>query len=306
MDIWFKAKVDWGEGAGPAVGHGGRAVSPRRYGNTPPRARPARSGARADALRAGAGRPQARGRTPRAHLRPAQRRPVGAAAVPARKAKQATAYPPKPTKAAKARQNPEKRRTEPRRKSQRRGAPEGGGAASTPVITLPLNDGSEWPVGRRSGRQWRELYPAVDVEQALRSMRGWLLPTGPRRKTARGIERFAAAWLARGAGPGRRGCWADLAGVLVGVLARAALAVPEGLAEAAAGVLVAVRVAAGSAARGERRRWRCRGCCGGSGGGFGGGAGYARGPKRFRSRCTGSGPTIRRSSGSYRRNSWNG
>lgn len=74
---------------------------------------------------------------------------------------------------------------------------EGGGAAFAPVISLPLNDGSEWPVGRELADEWRALYPAVDVEQALRSMRGWLLANRTRRKTARGVERFAAAWLAR-------------------------------------------------------------------------------------------------------------
>lgn len=68
-----QGKGGLGRGAGPAVGHGGRAVRQgameiRRHG----RGRHAH-GARADAFRAGAGRPQARGRTPRAHLRPAQR-----------------------------------------------------------------------------------------------------------------------------------------------------------------------------------------------------------------------------------------
>ena len=160
------------------------------------------------------------------------------------------------------------------------------------MITLPLNDGSEWPVGADLARQWRELYPAVDVEQALRSMRGWLLANRTRRKTARGIERFAAAWLAREQDRGRRGCWWIWRGVLVagvalgvpGVLGLAAVAVPEGLAEVAVGLAVAADLAADLAA--------ARGMRGGRNG--------------FRSRCTGSGRTIRRSSGSYRRNSWNG
>ena len=73
---------------------------------------------------------------------------------------------------------------------------------------------------------------------------------------------------------------ADLARVSVAGLARAALAVPGVLAEAAAGLAVAADLAAARGMRGGRNG--------------------------FRSRCTGSGPTIRRSSGSYRRNSWNG
>ena len=77
---------------------------------------------------------------------------------------------------------------------------------------------------------------------------------------------------------------ADLAGVLVAVLvpglARAALAVPGVPAEAAVDLAVAADLAAARGMRGGRNG--------------------------FRSRCTGSGPTIRRSSGSYRRNSWNG
>lgn len=52
-------------------------------------------------------------------------------------------------------------------------------------------------MGAEEVRQWQALYPAVDVPQALRSMRGWLLANRTRRKTARGIERFVVAWLSR-------------------------------------------------------------------------------------------------------------
>lgn len=66
-----------------------------------------------------------------------------------------------------------------------------------PLIGLPLNDGREYGVSAAQAEAWAALYPAVDVPQALRSMRGWLLANRERRKTARGIERFAAAWLSR-------------------------------------------------------------------------------------------------------------
>lgn len=71
-------------------------------------------------------------------------------------------------------------------------------AASTPpVITLPLNDGSEWPVTEAMATELGGLYPAVDVAQALRSMRGWLLNNPKKRKTKSGISRFMNSWLAR-------------------------------------------------------------------------------------------------------------
>ena len=66
-----------------------------------------------------------------------------------------------------------------------------------PVITLPLNTGEEYPVMAMDVREYKDLYPAVDVEQALRSMRGWLLANPRKRKTARGIRRFISSWLDR-------------------------------------------------------------------------------------------------------------
>lgn len=66
-----------------------------------------------------------------------------------------------------------------------------------PFITLPLNTGEEHPVTAGDVEEYKELYPAVNVEQALRSMRGWLLSNPGKRKTARGIRRFINSWLAR-------------------------------------------------------------------------------------------------------------
>ena len=65
------------------------------------------------------------------------------------------------------------------------------------VITLPLNTGKEHPVNQGEIEQWQDLYPAVDVLQALRSMRGWLLANKTRRKTKNGISRFIQHWLAK-------------------------------------------------------------------------------------------------------------
>ena len=57
--------------------------------------------------------------------------------------------------------------------------------------------GEEYPVMAMDVREYKDLYPAVDVEQALRSMRGWLLANPRKRKTARGIRRFISSWLDR-------------------------------------------------------------------------------------------------------------
>jgi len=67
-----------------------------------------------------------------------------------------------------------------------------------PVILLPTNKrGEEYPVTQDHVREWEELYPAVDVMQELRNMRGWLLHNKSRRKTASGMPRFINNWLTK-------------------------------------------------------------------------------------------------------------
>lgn len=63
------------------------------------------------------------------------------------------------------------------------------------VATLPLNTGKEHPISEDQVREWSELYPAVDIMQELRSMRGWLIANPSRRKTKSGILRFVNNWL---------------------------------------------------------------------------------------------------------------
>lgn len=65
------------------------------------------------------------------------------------------------------------------------------------VITIPLNDGSEYAVKQDDYNEWLTLYPAVDVMQELRKMRGWSQVNGAKRKTRKGIKRFIVNWLAR-------------------------------------------------------------------------------------------------------------
>ena len=75
--------------------------------------------------------------------------------------------------------------------------------SAPPVIGLPLNDGTEYGVTEGQCREWAELYPAVDILQQLRNMRGWLLSNAERRKTRRGIKRFVTGWLSREQDRGR-------------------------------------------------------------------------------------------------------
>lgn len=68
---------------------------------------------------------------------------------------------------------------------------------SDAVITLTLNDKSEYPVYQQQIDEWMELYPAVDVMQSLRDMKGWLIANTTRRKTKSGILRFITGWLSK-------------------------------------------------------------------------------------------------------------
>ncbi len=72
-----------------------------------------------------------------------------------------------------------------------------------PVITLPLNDGSEWPVPQELFNEYVSLYPAVDIMAELRKMRGWLNANETRRKTKSGVKRFINGWLSKEQDKGR-------------------------------------------------------------------------------------------------------
>lgn len=66
-----------------------------------------------------------------------------------------------------------------------------------PIITLPLNTGEEFPFYQKDLDEFANLYPAVDVLQAMRGMRGWCMTNPTKRKTKNGIKRFVNSWLAR-------------------------------------------------------------------------------------------------------------
>lgn len=66
---------------------------------------------------------------------------------------------------------------------------------ASPVLTIPLNDGTEYAISAEYADEMQKLYPAVDVLQQFRSMRAWCLNNPERRKTKRGVKAFINRWL---------------------------------------------------------------------------------------------------------------
>lgn len=68
---------------------------------------------------------------------------------------------------------------------------------SPTVFELPCVSGEMFPVSQADFAEWREAFPAVDIQQQLAAMRSWLNANGTRRKTRRGMKRFIVSWLDR-------------------------------------------------------------------------------------------------------------
>ena len=64
-------------------------------------------------------------------------------------------------------------------------------------IGLQLNDKSLFPIFDDDLDKWRDLYPAVNVEQELRNMVGWIDGNPTKRKTKSGIKKFINSWLSK-------------------------------------------------------------------------------------------------------------
>lgn len=64
-------------------------------------------------------------------------------------------------------------------------------------MEMLLNDNTTYQVAETDINKWGELYPAVNVEQELRGMIGWLDANPKKRKTRKGIKRFINSWLSR-------------------------------------------------------------------------------------------------------------
>lgn len=65
------------------------------------------------------------------------------------------------------------------------------------VIALILNDKTLYSIYQKDVDEWGSLYPAVDIMQELRKMKGWCDGNPTKRKTKAGIRRFINGWLAR-------------------------------------------------------------------------------------------------------------
>lgn len=80
------------------------------------------------------------------------------------------------------------------------------------VVELPTNRnstaGEVYLVTENIAAELKQLYPAVNTEQVLRDVRGWLVANPKKRKTAGGMQRFLFSWFAReqdrGGGGGAR------------------------------------------------------------------------------------------------------
>lgn len=66
-----------------------------------------------------------------------------------------------------------------------------------PIITLTLNDKTDFAIYQEQIDTWHELYAAVDIMQELKKMKGWLNSNPKKRKTKSGILRFVNSWLAK-------------------------------------------------------------------------------------------------------------
>ena len=68
----------------------------------------------------------------------------------------------------------------------------------TPVrFQLLLNDKTMFDVHQSLIDEFADLYPAVDIEQEIRKMIGWINSKPENRKTRRGIRKFMNSWLAK-------------------------------------------------------------------------------------------------------------
>ena len=71
-------------------------------------------------------------------------------------------------------------------------------------MEMLLNDNTTYQVSEEDIEKWRELYPAVTIENELRGMVGWLDANPKKRKTRKGIKRFINSWLMRAQDAGGR------------------------------------------------------------------------------------------------------
>ena len=76
-------------------------------------------------------------------------------------------------------------------------------SAPKPLFPILLNDGSLFGFTKEQIAEWEELYPSVDVKQAMRNMQAWCKANPARRKAKKGILRFVTNWLVSDQNSGR-------------------------------------------------------------------------------------------------------
>lgn len=67
-----------------------------------------------------------------------------------------------------------------------------------PFIFFPTNKtNEECPISSKYVAEMKELYPGVNVEQEIYSMKAWLVSNAKKRKTKDGVLKFINSWLSR-------------------------------------------------------------------------------------------------------------
>ena len=66
-----------------------------------------------------------------------------------------------------------------------------------PVPAIVLNNGSEYIPDYDYYEKMKELYPAVDIDQAFKEMSAWSMSNPQKRKTSRGVKAFINNWLSK-------------------------------------------------------------------------------------------------------------
>ena len=70
-------------------------------------------------------------------------------------------------------------------------------SSSPVVISILLNDKTEYQITEADVVAWKDLYQSVDIMQELRKMKGWADANPSKRKTRNGIKRFINNWLSK-------------------------------------------------------------------------------------------------------------
>jgi len=63
------------------------------------------------------------------------------------------------------------------------------------LFTVPLQDGSEYPIFQKDINEWQDAFPDIDVLQELKTLRQWNIANPQKRKTKRGFRKHVITWL---------------------------------------------------------------------------------------------------------------